>query len=85
MQEILDKPLHTLTMSQIRLVRQVADCAFVRLVQPFKQVRVVKEFDYRATVRSAMRTGHMLPTYTRHEKTHPKSHVLRHCDEYERN
>ena len=55
--EILDRPLHQLANEDIRIVRQLADTLFARLVLPFKQVRVVKEFDYKATVRSAMKTG----------------------------
>lgn len=74
--EILSRTLHRLEIEDIRVVRQLADTLFVRLVQPFHQVRVAREFDFKATLRAAMRTGHLTPTYVRREKTHLKSQLV---------
>jgi hypothetical protein len=74
--EILDRTLHKLSLEEIKDVRQLADTLFVRLVRPFKQSRVEREFDFHATIRAAMRTGQLLPTYIRAEKSHPKSKLV---------
>lgn len=76
MDEILTCTLHTLQSDDVREIRQLADTLFVRLVQPFHQLRIEKKFDFRATLKSAMRTGNLLPTYIRQEKTHPKSQLV---------
>lgn len=76
MNEILDKPLHKLAVGEIRVVRQLADTLFARLVRPFWQNRVEKEFSFKATLRDARRTGHLTPCYVRETKTHPRSNLV---------
>lgn len=76
MHKTLTQPLHELRTDEIRTVRQIADTLFARLIQPFQQSHFVNAFNFKATIKSALKTGHLLPTYVRQERKHQKSNLV---------
>lgn len=73
---ILDKQLHTFQVEEITEIKRLAETIFEPLVRPFRQHRVVERFDVRKTINTAMRLGHMMPSYVKEKQEHRKSRLV---------
>lgn len=74
--DLLTKKLHTLTSSDVRHLRKIADDVFEPLTRPFRQRRTEARFDFAGTVRSAARYGDFMPVYCDTIREHRKSRLV---------
>jgi hypothetical protein len=76
MDDVLNKQLHTFNVDELAEIRRIADTIFEPLIRPFRQRRVVENFSNRETIKTAMRIGHLMPTYVKEAREHRKSRLV---------
>src|SRR5689334_20623958 len=74
--DLLTRPLNELLWSELEEIRQVAGTLFVKLCQPFSQVTLRKQFDFKKTLKTGQKLGHYLPQYRRVPRRNSKSRLV---------
>lgn len=73
---ILNRQLHTFDVEELQELRRIAENIFEPLMRPFRQNRIVQEFSFKKSVRTAQRIGAFMPVYDKVEREHRKSKLV---------